>query len=99
MQDIVLPGWAAIVFGVIILPWMVWLTLMVLSNDKAIAVNTNTDKHVADELQKIYDLIEKKGTETKEMFDKLERKFDMFVQMESRFFKQAFRSLKESDEP
>lgn len=88
MEDISIPGWALIIFGVIILPWMVWLTLKVIGNEREIAVNTATDAHVAGELTKIYNMVEKQHTDTRDNFQKLEVKIDMFFAQEVNFFKQ-----------
>lgn len=58
MEDLLIPGWAVYLIGVIVL-WLVWLTLQTFQNQKSIAVNNAHDENVSGELEKIYKAIEK----------------------------------------
>lgn len=88
MEEVTIPGWALLVFATIILPWLVWLTNRVNSNDKDIAINTAADIHVTNELTKIYNAIDNQNQNSKERFDKMEAKFDLFIFQENSYLKQ-----------
>ncbi len=89
MEDLTIPGWAVLALGAVILPWMIWLTKQVNANGKDIAINTANDKHVADELTKIHTAISTSNVESKANFNKLEAKFDMFLNQEMTLLKQV----------
>lgn len=59
MEDVTIPGWATIVFGAIVLPWMVWQTLKTYANEKDTAVNIANVQMLATELTKINNSIDK----------------------------------------
>jgi hypothetical protein len=92
MTDITIPGWALVVFAVILLPWMVYLTLQViaLSKEQGIqtATNSATNNYVAEELKKIYDTLETNQTTVNQRFDQMTNKFDLFLSQEITFLKQ-----------
>lgn len=78
MEDILIPGWAVmVIIGMI--GWLAWLTKETYQNQKAIAVNTNNDEKVWDDLEKIYKAIEANRQEHKEWFQKLETKIDIYI--------------------
>jgi hypothetical protein len=84
MEDLIIPGWAVILMsgiGTLIIGWLIWLTLKTAENDKAIAVNTQADTFVRQELRKMDEKMDHLRTEFKEWIDKLE------LQMERRFDK------------
>jgi hypothetical protein len=90
MEAVTIPGWFIWAFGgflSILLFWATWITTQVFKNDKDIALNTQNDQKVNDDIQKIYDLIDESKKDTRERFDKLEFKLDTFLNQEINFFK------------
>lgn len=88
MQEISIPVWAVGIFGAVLLPWLIWLTRQVISNEKDIAVNTNTDRHVANELKKIYEAIDKSNADMRERFTRLDDSITQFMSTEMNLLKQ-----------
>lgn len=78
MPDLLIPGWALyLIAGLVI--WMAWLTFKTFSNEQAIAINTTNDANVGREFKEIKEGIEKMSTETKQGFDKINNRLDIFM--------------------
>jgi hypothetical protein len=89
MEDVVIPGWALIIFGVILIPWLVWLTLRVVSNEKDTAVWSASVNGLSTELTKIYDEIKDGDEKTEARFKEMNSKLDLFIHQEITFLKQV----------
>lgn len=95
MEALVIPGWAValmVTLGAGLISWLVWLTHKTNDNQRDIAINTANDKHVGDELDKIYKAIEDQGRASEKLFLKLETKLDLFLNQEISFLKHEVRS-------
>lgn len=86
-----IPGWALATMsgiGTLLIAWLVWLTVKTFDNQKDIFVNKANDENVQKELEKIYRAIEETKDSFKDSFDKLDLKFDTFLNNELQFFKE-----------
>ncbi len=94
MTDITVPAWALLLIGVIFLPWLLFLTHKINANEKEIALNTANDERVGTDLDKIYKAIDEQKQNTKEGFDRLDKKFDQLLMQENTMFRQLFGNVK-----
>lgn len=89
MEDVVIPGWALVVFGAVLLPWLVWLTLRVTSNEKDSAVRAATLDGLSIELSKISEEIKEGDEKIENRFKEINQKLDLFIHQEMTFLKQV----------
>lgn len=94
MTDITVPAWALVLIGVVFLPWLLFLTHKVNLNEKDIALNTANDIRMGGDLDKIYKAIDEQKKDTKEGFERLDKKFDQLLIQENTMFRQLFGNVK-----
>ena len=61
-SGIEIPAWAVFLCGVIIFPWLIWLTHGQFEAKKDIAINTTNDAHVGKMIESLKDEISAKIT-------------------------------------
>lgn len=86
MNDLLIPGWAVYLMAGFIF-WMVWLTLQTLSNKQAIAVNNTNDANVGNAIKDINQSIQTLTTDTKQGFEKINGRLDVFMGNEIQLLK------------
>lgn len=82
MNDLIVPGWAVVTGSVIVggaIAWLLWLTIMTFANKQAIAVNTENDKAVQAQFDKIHQDFATMKEETKQWYFRIEDKIEKFV--------------------
>lgn len=95
MEDLTIPGWAITAFGVVIVPWLIWLTLKTIQNDKDIAINTANDVKVNDELSKLNTQIEARFNKIDERIEKLDEKITQFLMQGNLFLSSEVKFLQQ----
>jgi hypothetical protein len=73
-QNIVIP---MITVGGAIISWLLYLTLKIHANEKAIELNNANDRMVNTELQRIYNMLEKFELKVDSSIDKLDKKMEV----------------------
>jgi hypothetical protein len=89
MQDIVIPGWALLVFGVVVLPWAIWITSKTWNNEKDSALRGAAMTALGDDLKEIYDELKRGDQKIDDRFKEMNSKLDLFIHQEITFLKQV----------
>lgn len=66
-----------ITIGTAIVSWLLYLTLKIHANEKAIELNNANDRMVNSELQRIYNMLEKFEIKMDSSIDKLDKKMEV----------------------
>lgn len=82
MEDFNLPQSVMVLMAMVVIPWLVHLTRMSYKNQEAISINTVNDANVNREFQEIKESIEKMSSESRNSFDKIEKRLDQFIVQE-----------------
>jgi len=75
MNDILIPAWVAILSGLIIFPWLLYVTVLVFQLKQEIAVNSSNDQRVYDKMDEVENRLDKS-------INRLEHRLDTFLSNE-----------------
>lgn len=87
MTDLVIPSWFVVIMGALLIPFVIWVFVQMSENKKDIALNKQELSSIPIQIESIKAVVEKHSQDTKDQFDKLENKLDMFISNEMSFLK------------